>query len=735
MGKESAVGVLERKKHVNNKRPIYFFIYKNPMLLVLSALATLLSVVFALDFGIETAFAAIMGAVIFSLLFTVFKTRREFSALSVNLITVLWSLFVFWVMQVAITPSLGKIFLSNILGEKADNLWFGILSGTVRMSFNIMLIYSLILLVSSIFRSMRVGLISVLCTSLLIGVANSFVVQSRGREISFLDIKSIGTAMAVVGDYSFELELGSLAAIMMGAAAVFHICQSDYPRFKGFKMPTKYFITSVVAMFLCIVTVFSGASLGYASKNYYKQGTEYNGYYLNFIYSIKNSKIKVPDTYSYGAIMNAISRNDFTALGALPDTNVIVVMNETFSDLKSVCDSTESENKLVTDVELLPYWHSLQNGIYTDENGNTQTVIKGDALSSVYGGNTANSEFEFLFGSSMAFLPEGTVAYNGKVNQNNSYTVVNFFNDAGYKTVAIHPEAPENWSRNTIYKYFGFDQTFFWDDFASTPEEDFYRGHISDKAVYDKIIELYETKQEDEKLFTFAITMMNHGGYDHEDFEDTVHVMGDEQGEANEYLSSVNESDRSLKYLIDYFSAVEEDTLIVFFGDHQPTMTSDFLGKYMGITSDSSTEELQKMYVIPYMFFSNFEASSNINEGLTSINYLSTEMMNLAGVEKSKFFDTLDNIRKTLPAINYFGWYDSDGDFHSFTNKNDPDINPDEKEALELYEHLAYNLIFDSKNKLVSVFDTPEPTNTAILVYSVGYFHDFRKAPKVFDVV
>ncbi len=729
------VALKDKKKTSRKGKTFFFYACRKPVFLVIAALVAMISVICTVESGLGDIAAMLTGTAVFLLFLAVFKTRNEPKGLSVNFLAFIWSLFIFWIVQIAVSASVQRIFWSDLEGELARNVWFGISSGIVRIIFNILLIYSFIMLISSIFRTMKVGIISVLVVSLTLGVANNFVVQTRGREMSFLDIKSIGTALSVVGDYSFELEVETLTAIIIAVACIVHIVRSDYPKFKGFKKPSKYFLTSVAAFAVCVATVFGGVSLGYSSKNYRTQGTEYNGYYLNFIYSIKNSKVKAPGTYSPGAIMNAISKNDFSSLGISPETNVIVIMNESFSDLKGVCDSSQAPSKLVTDTELLPYWNSLENGVFTDENGKTQTVIKGNALSSVYGGNTANSEFEFLMGTSMAFLPKDTVVYNGKINQNNAYSVVNFFNDAGYKTIAVHPEYAENWSRNVIYKHFGFDETYFWDKFEGTvTEEDLYRGHVSDAAVYKKIIELYENREENEKFFTFAITMMNHGGYDHSSFEDTVHVQGDEQGEANEYLSSMNEADASIHILLDYFKEAEQDTLIVFFGDHQPTMPDAFLEKYMGITSNSTVEEMQKMYTVPYMFWSNYEMESDINENVSSINYLSTEMLTLSGVNKSKFFDTLDDIKKVIPAMNFFGWYDTDGDFHSFTDKNDTDITEKEKEALELYEHLAYNLMFDESNKMVNLFDTPTSIQTTMIVHSVGLFHDFRKAPKIFGV-
>ncbi|MBQ8742981.1 MAG: LTA synthase family protein [Clostridia bacterium] len=703
---------------------------RKPLVIIIASVCALLTIVTALILKSNAVTALSVGIVILLLTVFTFERRKEFGMVRVSVIALVWACLIFWIMQLAATSLLNRIFLSDISGNITKNEFFGIMSGLVRIIMNTLIIYSLIMLISAIFRSMKVGLISVMVVSLIIGVANNFVVQSRGREISFIDLKSIGTAMSVVGDYKFKLAKGSVLAIILVVFAIIHIIRSDYPSFPGIKKPSKHFAIALTSLLLCVGTVFGGMSIGYASRTYRMQGTEYNGYYLNFIYSIKNSRVKTPATYSPGALINAIKNNDFSSITSSPTANVIVIMNESFSDIKGISDSLENSEELVTDVEILPYWNSLQNGIFTDENGKIQSIVKGNALSSVYGGNTANSEYEFLSGISMSFLPEGTVAYNGSVKESNAYTLVNFFNDAGYRTVAMHPETPGNWSRSSIYKYYGFDEIYFKPDFVpDLDKDDYFRGHVSDAAMYEKLIDLYENKEEGEKFFTFAITMMNHGGYNHSSFKDTVKVVGDTQNEAEEYFSSIHESDKALKDLIDYFSNVEEETLIVFFGDHQPTMPTGFLERYLGVSANATTEEMLNMYTIPYLFWANYEMDSDIKDTTTSIGFMSSEMLSLVGVRKSSFFNTLDSINKQIVAINHLGWYGADGRFHSFKDKNDTSVTDSERKALELYEHLVYNLVFDDKYRMESIFDTPKLYHSPMIACDVVGFKDFRKSP------
>lgn len=98
------------------------------------------------------------------------------------------------------------------------------------------------------------------------------------------------------------------------------------------------------------------------------------------------------------------------------------------------------------------------------------------------------------------------------------------------------------------------------------------RNYVSDKGNYDRLISRYEEKAPGEKLFIFNVTMQNHGGYEESfpEFQEEIEATGDVAGypQANRYLSLMKKSDEAFEYLIDYFSQVEEPTMIVMFGDH-----------------------------------------------------------------------------------------------------------------------------------------------------------------------
>lgn len=116
----------------------------------------------------------------------------------------------------------------------------------------------------------------------------------------------------------------------------------------------------------------------------------------------------------------------------------------------------------------------------------------------------------------------------------------------------------------------GFDEFISLENWGEEHRE-LLRNYVSDKATFEKIISLYEEKDADEKLFTFCVTMQNHGGYTVEDragFEPTVKLGYDtEYPLAETYLSLARESVQHLRNCWSTFEKVDEPTMIVSFGD------------------------------------------------------------------------------------------------------------------------------------------------------------------------
>lgn len=171
----------------------------------------------------------------------------------------------------------------------------------------------------------------------------------------------------------------------------------------------------------------------------------------------------------------------------------------------------------------------------------------------------------------------------------------------------MHPYSESGWMRATVYPLLGFDNSYFIQDF---PQKKLVREYVSDQEMYEQIIEKYENKPDDQPLFLFGVTMQNHGGYEYEgnDFEYTnfLSEMSREYSDVEQYLALLQRSDEALKTLIEYFKAIEDKTIVVFYGDHQPNLDNNFLEEVHGGNFDTLDEQ-ELMYRVPFFIWANYD--------------------------------------------------------------------------------------------------------------------------------
>ena len=508
-----------------------------------------------------------------------------------------WVLFGFGVLYFGIKS------LKIELNEKLSWLWSAIMLGTggiftayhiqyllldaelrAKISDNKMLLNVLCCLV--VFLAVQVftsntGLTCLISHIVLLSLAgiNYFVYLFRGNEFIFSDLKSIQTGLSVAGNYEFVLDERAGYVILLSTLYIAFIRKLHVSFQKRIPMS----IVCISLAVLCCAYI-GKHTQGVVTETWEQKGSYRNGYILNFVLSIRDCFIAQPDGYSKEAVKeleDQYSKETDTATGETEKKpTIIVVMSESYADLSVV-------GNFSTNIDLTPFYDSLE-----------KNTIKGHALSSVFGAKTPNSEWEFLTGNSMAFLPSGSVVYQQYITDTPTSLVSNLKN-IGYTCVAMHPYYDTGWSRNIVYPNMGFDETHFIDDFDQTK---ILRDYITDQEMYEKIVDRYESKKSNEDLFIMSISMQNHGGYTekYDNFDEKARMLGINYPDVNQYLSLIHESDSALEYLISYFEKVDDPVEIVFFGDHQPSLSSSFYpylnGKGLG---GLTLSELENLYTVP----------------------------------------------------------------------------------------------------------------------------------------
>ena len=508
------------------------------------------------------------------------------------------------------------------------------------------------------------------------GFVDYFVYLFRQNEFTFSDIRSIGTGLSVAGNYQFRIHDRGAYAIL-GSILLIALIRKCHVSFRS------RIGMSVVSVLLgAVMTVCVAANSMYVNTETWEQkGTYRNGYILNFVLGVRDSFVSAPDGYSEDAVAelekeysgngSSYSRD----YGLTKKPTIIAIMNESFADLSVLGD-------LKTNEELTPFMDSMQ-----------ENTVKGYALSSVFGAKTPNSEWEFMTGNSMAFLPSGSVVYQQYINQTPA-SIVTTLKDIGYTCVAMHPYYETGWSRNQVYPKLGFDETHFIDDFD---QNNIIREYITDQEMYNKIIDRYESKAANENLFIMGITMQNHGGYTdtYSNFPEEIYKTGRSYTDVNQYLSLVHESDKAIQNLITYFEHVDDPVEIVFFGDHQPSLNSAFYEMMNGKgLSNLTMEELEDLYKVPFFIWTNYDSTEKTVD-ITSLDFLSTMALEQAGIALPAYNQFMADMMEEVPAINSRGYYSkSQGAFLHLD-----EAEGEEAEWIQNYNILQYNSMFDKKNR------------------------------------
>lgn len=514
---------------------------------------------------------------------------------------------------------------------------------------------------------------------LLIAGINYFVYLFRGNEFIFSDLKSLQTGLSVAGNYQFVLSNRAVYVILLTALYI-ALMRKLHTSFQKRILITVFYIS--IAVFCCVYI--GEKTENYVTETWEQKGSYRNGYLLNFVLSIRDCFIGEPEGYSKEAVAALEEQYsdgaDHAAVSADIDEpqqkpTIIVVMSESYADLSVIGEYS-------TNREVAPFYDSLK-----------ENTIKGYALSSVFGAKTPNSEWEFMTGNSMAFLPSGSVVYQQYID-NAPTSIVSNLKNTGYTCVAMHPYYNTGWSRNTVYPNLGFDEMYFLNDFDQTK---LLREYVTDQELYESIIDRYENRRKKEDLFIMSISMQNHGGYTekYDNFDEQIRMLGVNYPDVNQYLSLVHESDAALEYLITYFENVDEPVEIVFFGDHQPSLSSSFYPYLNGKGLSGLTEdELEALYTVPFFIWTNYESEESEVE-ITSLNFLSTMALEQAGIELPAYNQYLSDMRKIVPAINARGYYSKTaGRFLHIE-----EAEGEEADWIRDYEILQYNNMFDRKGK------------------------------------
>lgn len=514
--------------------------------------------------------------------------------------------------------------------------------------------------------------------AMALGLVNYYVYTFRSLPLVPWDILSLGTAVSVMDNYDFTPAPRVVAVVIFFAFIIVleGFCKLTLEKWKW---QGSLGAAMALAVFICGFShVLQQEDFQNRHRMYNKLFTpvfmwQVNGFVLTFVMDLPYLGVEKPAGYNRDEavqILGEYEKKSDNETHRKEDImpSIIVVMDEAFSDLGVLGDFTPSE-------DCMPYFHELQ------EKGENR--VTGNLNVSVCGGNTANTEFEFLTGHTMAFLPQGSIPYQQYIKTETA-ALPSFLKSLGYETWGMHPYLAGGWDRDKVYPLLGLDHLLFQSDFQPA----FYiRNYISDQTCVDKVIEVYENRES--PLFLFAVTMQNHGSYSevYNNFTPHITVDGKNSYSLSSYLSLIKKTDEALSNLIGYFSEETDPVMVVFFGDHQPNdVVAEPVFELNGTTYKTLSEEMtDRRYQVPYLIWTNYEMEREEKD--ISVNYLAGEVLRRAGLPLPPYFSFLQELKEEYPLISA----------QRIVNSNGEKVRKqDFSEKLKQYQKLQYYGLFDS---------------------------------------
>ena len=477
---------------------------------------------------------------------------------------------------------------------------------------------------------------------IIMGIINGIVLSNRVTPFGFADLTVLSDLVTIINTY---VSPAMMVVIIIASIAFILFCYMLYihgPIYKG-KQKRILSLASVLAIvFIAIPATTTAAQQNNIVAGYFTniaQGYLDYGFVYSFSSGFVNWGMKEPKNYDEAvvdALMQAVeSDKAVTTITTEDGPNIITVLLESFVDPNEFNFMTYSQDPT-------PFFHYLEDNF-----------TSGYLTMPVVGAGTANAEFEILTGMRLHYFGTGEYPYKTVMKEvENCESIASYLKSIGYGTHAVHNNGGNFYSRVNAFSKMGFDSFTskeLMDITNFTPNQ----GWAEDDILAEETMKtLTSTAGPD---LTYVITVGQHGVYPEEQVIENPYceVYGlateEETNAWTYYMHQANKADQFMQELVTYLEALEEDTIVVFWGDHLPTMGLEdshmvsgniYKTKYVTWNNFGLEENDKDLYA--YQLMSDIFNQIGLHEG-TMMAYHQTQMNNkdheayLKGIEQLQY--------------------------------------------------------------------------------------------------
>ena len=468
--------------------------------------------------------------------------------------------------------------------------------------------YCVFVALSIVFLSKRRGWWRVFISMffIILGIINCVILLNRVSPFGYTDLYMISDLLTMQDSNYFSAE----QAMLTVAALIIYVILMVIYVIKGpKKQNAKPFWQRLVLVLVLFASLYpstlflrqSGIMTSYFGN--LAQGYLDYGYLYGFSTSVLDRGMSRPFGYSKSKIESILDKDSaYVQTLEVPSEddsmpNVVVMLLESFYDV------SESDF-LETSEDPIPYIH------YLEENYST-----GHCIVPVVGAGTCNTEFEVLTGLSCNFFGPGEYPQKTILKETDVESYADVFSDLGYGTHVVHNNGGNFYSRANAFSMMGFD-TFTSKELLDITDYTPLGNWPTDDILIDGTLDAMDSTEQTD--FVYTITVEGHGSYPTYPVEEDPVIKVNAVGKTEEenyawsyYINRIYNVDDFVQKYIEALDARGEDTLVIMFGDHLPTM---------GLTDEEvATGDL---YKTKYFTWNNF-GMEKIDEDLASYQLVS----------------------------------------------------------------------------------------------------------------
>ena len=481
-------------------------------------------------------------------------------------------------------------FFCNIIIEICNirSVWLGLIY-LFRDPYAFLMNYSLILFTLSfglLLKRRLAYIITVITVWLTLGIANFVITSKRVTPFSATDLKLLDSIDDIIGKYLNSFELVLIIISVVAVAVIVFIIWIKFPKYNDKIKYGRNAILVVVTGVIMMIIIKVGFAFGLVSLKFPNMTIAYQdyGFPYCFICSVLYKGVEQPAEYSESSVeelMKKLERTKTVDKENVKTPNIIFLQLESFFDVNKVKDLELSS-------EATPIFNDLKDkypsGFLTVNN---------------VGYGTANTEFEIMTGLNLDNFGPGEFPYKTILKTSTCESTAYILKEYGYSTQAIHNNTATFYSRRHVFTRLGYDK--FTSVEYMNPKSYTVNDWVKDEVLTEEIMKAL--KATEDKDYIYTISVQGHGDYPKESVLDNpvISVLGDYYDEEQKYMweyyvNMIYEMDLFVGELIKELEAFDEDTVLVMYGDHLPSMNIE-----------EKDLENENLYETEYIVWSNFE--------------------------------------------------------------------------------------------------------------------------------